>query len=337
MRVPPTWVRRPLSLLAVGALALAATTLPLLLLAAAAASLVVPGRWRPLRLLLFALVYLVLEVAGLAVAFVLWVASGLGWRLHSPAFTAAHYRVLRVLLACVDALARRTFGVDVVTDGQGWSPLDDGVPGSSRAMVVLSRHAGPGDSFLLVRTLLDRDHLRRPRIVLTDTLQLDPLVDVYLNRLPSAWIPSQPGADVAASIGRLAAGMGDEDALLIFPEGGNFTLARRARAIARLRSLGRTRQAEQADAMVNVLPPRPGGVQAALAAAPYADVVFVAHTGLERFSTPVDLWRGMPMDRELHLRWDFVAAGDVPRDSDAQVEWLYARWAEMDAWIGSHR
>ncbi len=336
MRVPPTWVRRPLSLLVVAALALAATTLPLLLLGAAAASLVLPGRWRPLRLLLFALVYLVLEVAGLAVAFVLWVASGFGWRLRSDAFAAAHYRVLRVLLACVDALARRTFGVEIVTDGQGWSPLDDGVPGSSRAMVVLSRHAGPGDAFLLVRTLLDRDHLRRPRIVLTDTLQLDPLVDVYLNRLPSVWIPSRPGSDVAASIGRLATDMGEEDALLIFPEGGNFTAHRRARAIATLRSLGRTRQADQADAMVNVLPPRPGGVQAALAAAPDADVVFVAHTGLERFSTPLDLWRGMPMDQVLHLRWDLVAAEDVPREPDAQVEWLYARWAEIDAWIGRH-
>lgn len=336
MRVPPRWVRRPLSLLLVAALALAATTLPLLLLGAAALSLVVPGRWRPLRLLTFFLVYLVLEVAGLAALLVLWVASGFGWRLRSEPFQRAHYRLLRVLLATVDATARLVFKVDVVTDGEGWSPLDDGVPGSTNAMVVLSRHAGPGDSFLLVRTLLDRDHLRRPRIVLKDTLQLDPLVDVVLNRLPSAWIPSRPapGEDVAASVGRLAAGMGEEDALLIFPEGGNFTAERRTRAIAKLRSLGRHGQAERAEAMPNVLPPRPGGVQAALAAAPHADVVFVAHTGLERFSTPLDLWRGLPMDQVLHLRWELVPAAEVPRDPEQQVDWLYAHWAELDAWIG---
>lgn len=330
-------MRRPLSLLLVGALALAATTLPLLVVVAAVVSLGVPGRWRPLRLLLFALVYLVLEVAGLAVALVLWLTSGLGCKVRSPAFVGAHYQVLRVLLAAVDWTARLLFRFDVETDGEGWSPLDDGIAGSPNAMIVLCRHAGPGDAFLLVRTLLNRDHLRRPRIVLKDTLQLDPLVDVYLNRLPSAWIPSDPapGQDLAAAVGRLAGGMGDEDALLIFPEGGNFSPQRRVRAIDKLRSLGRHGQALRAESMPNVLPPRPGGVQAALAAAPYADVVFVAHTGLERFSTPMDLWRGLPMDTVLHLRWDFVAAADVPRDPDAQMEWLYDRWAHIDAWIGA--
>ena len=337
MNVPPRWVRLPLSLVLLAALAVAATTLPLLVVVAAVLSLGVPGRWRPLRLLLFALAYLVLEVVGLAVALLLWLASGLGAKVRSPAFQGAHYRVLRLLLAALDATARLLFRVDLETDGEGWSPLDDGVAGSPNAMIVLCRHAGPGDSFLLVRTLLDRDHRRRTRIVLRDTLQLDPLVDVYLNRLPSAWIPSRPapGQDVASAVGRLAAGMGDEDALLIFPEGANFSAQRRLRAIDKLRSLGRHGQARRAEAMPHVLPPRPGGVQAALAAAPYADVVFVAHTGLERFSTPMDLWRGLPMDTVLHLRWDFVAAADVPRDPDEQVEWLYDRWAQVDAWIGA--
>ena len=337
MRVPPWWVRRPLSLLAVGALVVGVTFLPVLVLLAAALSPVVPGRWRPLRLLAFFLVYLALEVVGLAAALALWVASGFGWRLRSPAFENAHYRLLRVVLSVVDKAARVIFRVDAETDDEGWSPLDDGVPGSTNAMVVLSRHAGPGDSFLLVRTLLDRDHLRRPRIVLRDTLQLDPLVDVLLHRLPVAWVPARPspGEDVAAAIGRLAAGMGDEDALLIFPEGGNFTAARRTRAIAKLRSLGRRTQAERAEAMPYVLPPRPGGVQAALAGAPFADVVFVAHTGLEHLDSPAAVWRELPMDQVLRLRWDVVPAGDVPRESEAQVDWLYEHWAVIDAWVGA--
>ena len=65
--------------------------------------------------------------------------------------------------------------------------------------------------------------------------------------------------------------------------------------------------------MRRVLPPRPGGVAAALTAAPHADVVFVAHTGLEHLSTVRDLWRGLPMDKTLHLRWWFVPAAEVPR------------------------
>lgn len=333
--LPSRWVRRPLSLLVVTGLVVAASALPLLLILATVASVFVPGRWRPLRLLAFALTYLALEVVGLAVGFVLWVASGFGWAMQRPALQRAHYSVLRALLATVDAVARRVFRVRIETDGTGWSPLDDGVPGSTNAMIVLSRHAGPGDSFLLVRRLLDRDHLRRPRIVLRSALQLDPLLDVYLNRLPSAWIPSRPGssAEVIGSISRLASGMGDQDAILIFPEGGNFTPARRTRAIAKLRTEGRDVAAARADAMPNVLPPRPGGVQAALSAAPGADVLFVAHTGLESFSTLREVWTGLPMDTTLHLRWDFVPAAQVPRDPDEQVDWLYARWADLDAWI----
>jgi 1-acyl-sn-glycerol-3-phosphate acyltransferase len=333
--LPPTWVRRPLSLLAVVGLAFAATLLPLLVLLAIGLSIVLPGRWRALRLLTFALVYLLLEVVGLAIALVLWVASGFGWKLRSPAFQRAHYAVLHGLLKEVLLTARVLFHLEIDTDGVSWSPLDDGVPGSTNAMVVLSRHAGPGDSLLMVRTLMDRDHLRRPRIVLKDTLQWDPLLDVYLNRLPNAFMTSGR-RDMAQRVAELAAGLGEEDALLIFPEGGNFTEGRRRKAIDRLRGKGMLDQAARAEQMRHVLPPRPGGVAAALAAAPHADVVFVAHTGLEHLSTPADLWDGLPMDTTVRLRWWFVPAAEVPQDRAEQEGWLYERWAELDAWVASH-
>lgn len=85
--------------------------------------------------------------------------------------------------------------------------------------------------------------------------------------------------------------------------------------------------------MPHVLPPRPGGVQAALAAAPHADVVFVAHTGLEHLATVADIWRELPADKTLHLRWWFISATDVPVGREAQIGWLYERWADIDAWI----
>jgi len=334
--LPPTWVRRPFALLVIVGLFAVVTLLPLLVLLAIGLSAIVPGRWRVLRLLAFAFVYLLLEVAGIAVAFVLWVVSGFGWKLRSPLFQRAHYAVLHGLLKEVLLTARVLFHLEIVDDDVSWSPLDDGVPGSTNAMVVLSRHAGPGDSLLLVRTLMDRDHLRRPRIVLKDTLQWDPLLDVYLNRLPNAFLTSG-GKDMTRRVAALAEGLGDEDALLIFPEGGNFTPGRRRKAIDRLRGKGMLEQAERAEEMRNVLPPRPGGVAAALAAAPHADVVFVAHTGLEHLSTAADLWDGLPMDSTVRLRWWFVPAGEVPREPEAQEEWLYERWAELDRWIAAHQ
>jgi 1-acyl-sn-glycerol-3-phosphate acyltransferase len=337
MRVPPTWVRRPPALLVIVALAVVAVVLlPVLLLGAVVAALLLPrSRQRLLRLFLFGLVYLLVECVGLLTALVLWVASGFGWRLRSPAFQRAHYAVLRLVLGRVLAAARRLFRLEIVTDGLGWSPLDDGVPGSTNAMVVLSRHAGPGDSLLLVRTLMDRDHLRRPRIVLKDALQLDPMLDVYLNRLPNAFLTSGR-SDAAASIARLAGDLGEEDALLIFPEGANFTAHRRSRVIAKLRGKAMHEQAERAEGLQHVLPPRTAGVAAALQAAPHADVVFVAHTGLEHLSTAADLWNGLPMDISVRMRWDFVPAADVPRDPEEQADWLFDRWADIDRWIAGH-
>jgi len=325
-------VRRPVSLVVVLGLALAAALLPLLVVVAVALSIVLPGRWRVLRLLGFALVYLLIETVGLAVAFALWLATGLGRWLRADWSVRAHYAALRLVLLGLVGSARLLFGLRVVDDEVGWSPLDDGVPGSENAMLVLSRHAGPGDSLLLVHTLLGRDHDRRPRIVLKDLLQLDPLLDVYLNRLPNAFLAA--GADDSTDrIARLAQGLGDEDALLIFPEGGNFSEGRRRRAIDRLRMKGMASQAAAAERMRHMLPPRPGGVAAALAAAPHADVVLVAHTGLEHLSTAADLWDGLPMDSTVRMRWWFVPATDVPHAPDDVERWLYACWADLDRWV----
>ena len=337
MRLPPRWVRRPLAAGLIVGLVVAAFALPLLVFLAAVASPALPGHWRPLRLLAFALVYLTLECLGLVAAVALWVASGFGWKLRSPRFQRLHYAVIRFLLAEVMAAARVLFKLEVVTDGVSWSPLDDGVPGSTNAMVVLSRHAGPGDSFLLVRTLMNRDHLRRPRIVLKDTLQLDPLIDVYLNRLPNRFISPAGGADAVAGIAELAADLGEQDALLIFPEGGNFTPKRRERAIEKLRRLGLERMAQRAERMQNVLAPRPGGFLAALDAAPEADVVLVAHTGLDHLLTVTDIWRELPMDKQLIMRWWRVPRSEIPDGRDERIDWLFSRWEEIDRWVDEHR
>ncbi len=336
MRIAPTWVRRPFTVAVVLGLSLLLSLAPLLLLVGALVSPLLPGRWRPLRLLAFLLVYLAIEVVALVVAFALWYASGFGWQLGSPSYQAAHYWVLRRVLHTAVVAARWLFRLRIRTDGLGWSPLDDGVPGSENAMLVLSRHAGAGDSLLLVETLMNRDHRRRPRIVLKDALQLDPVVDVYLNRLPSAFLRTG-GPGLTDQVAGLARSLGNEDALLIFPEGGNFTAGRRQKAIESLRRKGLETEAGRAEQMQNVLPPRPGGVVAALAAAPHADVVFVAHTGLEHLSSARDVWRGLPMDADVLMRWDFVPAAEVPSGREAQTAWLFERWAEMDRWVAAHR
>lgn len=338
MRLPPRPVRRLLDPLLLLLLLAVVVLLPVLVIVAAVASVRLPGRWRGLRILTLVTVWVMVEWVGLLVAFLLWVVSGFGWKLRSRSFERAHYWLLRVGLSVIVRTATWVMRLELLTDQGSWSPLDDGVPGSTNAMVVLSRHAGPGDSVLLVHTLMNADHLREPRIVLKADLQADPLVDIYLNRLHARFIRPDPGPTEhpEQAVAELASGLGPSDALLIFPEGGNYTARRRSRAIAKLRGKAMHREADRAERMRNLLPPRPGGVRSALSAAPHADVVFVAHTGLDHLVTIGDIWRELPQDKVLRLRWSFVEAADVPREEQAQVDWLYGWWEDMDAWIASH-
>jgi 1-acyl-sn-glycerol-3-phosphate acyltransferase len=306
-----------------------AAALPLWFIGAAFASRYVPGRWRPLRVAWFLFVYLALEALMLVILFGLWIGSGFGWRLRTPSLRSAHYRLAGWWLRRVMGSARRTLDLNV----QSENTIEDR---RARPLLVFSRHAGPGDSFLLIDGLLNRAE-HRPRVVLKDLLRLDPCVDVLLSRLPNRFIPShgRAGDAVVASIAELAATMDQRDALVIFPEGGNFTPSRRERSIEKLEEIGRPGLAEQAREMRHVLPPKPTGALNAIDAARGADVVFVGHVGLEQLSSVRDLWRGIPMDSQVLSRLWVVPAEDVP-PAEAREQWLYDHWRIMDEWIDEH-
>ena len=180
----------------------------------------------------------------------------------------------------------------------------------ARPVIVLSRHAGPGDSFLLVHQLLSV-YGRRPRIVMKASLQFDPSLDVMANRLPNVFVSHRQAGEriFTDQIDRLASGLDQAGALVIFPEGGNWTPGRWHRGIRRLEQLGRGDLADRARSMPNLLPPRAGGALAAIAACPAADVIFVAHAGLDRLVSVADIWRSLPMDQVVHAKWWRVPAG----------------------------
>jgi 1-acyl-sn-glycerol-3-phosphate acyltransferase len=336
--LPPRILRRLLiaPLLPVATVALIAS-LPLLLIVAAALSPRLPGRWRGLRLLWFALVWLSLESVALLACLWLWVASGFGGRLRSETYQERHYALMRWFLATLFGVATQVFRLKVEIEEPELTAAESAAR-LTRPVIVLSRHAGPGDSFLLVHHLLSR-YRRRPRIVMKAMLQLDPGLDVVINRLPNAFVRAGRGAGVIREIERLAGGLGPTGALVIFPEGGNYTPRRRLRAIELLERRHLLEEAAQARKMQHLMAPRPGGALAAIAAAPEADVIFVAHTGLEDVITVGDVWRALPMEQALKARWWRVPAAEVPRRlaQQDQVRWLYDWWARIDAWIAENR
>jgi 1-acyl-sn-glycerol-3-phosphate acyltransferase len=300
------------------------------------------GRWRATRIGAFALLYLVVDVSGVAVATAHWLRRLLRASARRGGAGAggevAAYAELAVLLGVLYRAATRAFGLDLhITPPLGPLPpagrSESGDGG--RPLLVLARHAGPGDSFLVVHSLLAGAGLR-PHIVLKRLLRLDPCLDILLSRVPHCFVPAPRGQRTEQGVAALAAGMGPGDALVLFPEGGNFTARRHRRAIGALRRLGREREAAQAEAMPHVLAPHTAGVLAVLKAAPTADVVFVAHTGLDRITSVRSGWAALPLRERVEAHWWQVPAARIPAGDEARSDWLFTHWARMDAWIAGH-
>jgi predicted acylesterase/phospholipase RssA/1-acyl-sn-glycerol-3-phosphate acyltransferase len=341
--LPPRLVRRlvvaPMVICFALALIVLSPLLAVLALLFGLAGLLRAGRMRNLRLVSFAVVWVTAELVALVLLLGLWIVSGFGGRLQTEPYQSRHYRVVRWFLDALYRGAERTYGLRVEIDEPELTG-EELVARATRPIIVLSRHAGPGDSILLVHQLLSV-YGRRPRIVMKATLQFDPSLDVLGNRLPNVFVkPRQTGESIfTEQIERLARGLDREGALVIFPEGANWTPIRWRRGIRRLEHAGRRDLADRAREMPNLLPPRPGGTLAAIAACPDADVIFVAHVGLDTILSIGDVWRRFPVDQVIRARWWRVPFDRVPREADheEQLQWLYGWWERIDSWITANR
>ncbi|HYR62628.1 MAG TPA: 1-acyl-sn-glycerol-3-phosphate acyltransferase, partial [Actinomycetota bacterium] len=258
IRVPPRLVRRIVLAPVVACCALLLLVIsPVLFVLAAIVDVFAGGR-RTMRFVAFGVVYCAYEVAGIVAVFWLWLASGAGARIRSEACQERHYRLMAWWLRGLQSIGTRLFHIEVV--------IEDRPPPERGPILVFSRHAGAGNSLMLVATLM-LEYGRHPRIIMLEKLQWEPLFDVLLNRLPNRFIRhGAAGRDAQiAAIGALATGLGDRDAFVLFPEGHDFKPALRERAIAHLRKQGHHESAARAERLANVLPPRHGGVMAAIA------------------------------------------------------------------------
>jgi 1-acyl-sn-glycerol-3-phosphate acyltransferase len=338
--LPPRPVRRlllaPLTIVIAVALVVLSPLLALVAVVFGLVKLSRPGRMRGLRVLWFTVVWLTAETMALFSCLALWVASGFGGRLRTEPYASRHYAVMRWFIGLIYRVGTSAFGVTVEVEEPELTP-EERLARLAGPVIVLSRHAGPGDSFLLVHQLLNV-YGRRPRLVMKAMLQIDPSMDVVFNRLPNVFISRRKAGEglFVEEISRLASGLDQDGALVIFPEGGNWSPGRWQRGIQRLQRKGRADLAARASEMPNVLPPRTGGVLAAIEAAPTADVIFVAHAGLDTLVSIGDIWRELPMNQAVRAKWWRVPADMVPRTAgrEAQVKWLYDWWQLIDGWIG---
>lgn len=332
MRLPPAIVRRavldpmwvPLAL----GLALVLTAF------AAITTLVAPlsRRRRLPRLSLFGALYLTVNASLVLCCAACWLRYPLAGRRDQARWSGLHVVLLGRALSMLIAAARPLLGFRVEVQEPPDSRLITGRP-----LLLLARHGGPGDSFALVHLLMSR-YRRRPAIVLKDTLRWDPGLDVLLGRLPSCFIGRTDRHKAPERLAALAQTMRSDDAILLFPEGGNWTPGRHSRTIARLLHAGRHRAAADAAENRNVLPPQPTGMLACMSGRPDLTIAVVAHTGLEDLVSPVLIWRALPVaGRPMIVRWWLQSARNLPGTEDGRRGWLRLQWALVDSWIDARK
>ena len=279
-------------------------TVPIWLPVAALFDMALGRRLATVRALTFATAYACAEVAGLSRAML----AG-----QDP---EANYALQRAWALGLWDVAVGLYQMDVHLDGE-----DLASPGP---VLLLPRHSSLADTLLPV-TLFGPARMR-PRYVLKKELLWDPCLDVVGNRVPNAFVQRSGDTENAlAGVAALAKDMGQQDAIVLYPEGTRFSPERQARALARLNPERRERCA----AWRHVLPPHHGGVYAALEIRKM-DVVFCAHRGLEPSANALALLNGSMIGQRIDVSLWRVSASQIPAGRAEQALWLDAMWEQME-------
>ena len=299
------------------------------IIAVAAVVDVAKGRFRlpTIRVALFLLQYGVHDSIEILLAPVYWMLAGFGTRLDSPTSIARHERLQHW---SIDVLARRAqhvLGLRLDIDADSTAALTPG------PVIVLCRHVNIVDASL--PSLLYQRLGYRTRGVIMAELLADPGFDLIYSRTGSVFIPRDNGSEAIAKVETLGQRLDSATAIVIFPEGRLFRPDRLDRASTRLAHENPERAARLAS-LRHVLPPRPGGVLALIDTID-ADVVVVAHAGLDQFASFAALARAVPLREPISVTAWRIPRGQLPTDDGARVAWLDSQWLRVDQWVSSRQ
>lgn len=316
-----------------------AVTIPTMLVATsvgiASAPLVVPLavagdviRRRPrlpmLRAYGFLAQYLFNDSAEILLAGPLWVWARLGTKLDTEPSRRRHERLQAWSIRILAKRAEQLLGISVVCDSDSEAALGPG------PAIVLCRHVNVFDASL--PSLLYQRIGCHTRGVIMAELLADPGFDLLYQQTGSVFI-ARDGTDTALqNIRSVDVGLDERTVAVIFPEGRLFRPDALERAMVRLLERSPERAA-RLSSLCHLLPPRPAGFLGLREAAPSADVVVVNHVGFDNVPALADLARGAPLDVEIQVGIQRFAREDIPSCADERIEWLDARWVEMDQWV----
>lgn len=237
-------------------------------------------------------------------------------------------QLMREFLVFAYAAVRKILDVEVVLEAGSVRP--DDLP-RDEPVIVLSRHCGPGDS-VLVAWLVAIEYQLQVRIVLKAALRCEPALDLVGDLGCLCFLGR--GDQARAQIRGVAESLVGGQAMLLFPEGANFSWPRWRDAVAQVRSTGGLQAARRAIRQSHTLPARSGGAAAAVEGAPRATVVVLAHNGFCADGRARPWWQ-LPIHRQLLVHTVAVPAVDLPPASQLGP-WLEETWTQVDRWVRTH-
>ena len=275
-------------------------------------------RFVALRLMMFLYAYLAIELIGLSLAAGIYLITPRNIERRQDLF-------FRLECWWGSALFRwlsRFLSLSVEIEGD-----EHVLPGH---VLVFIRHASIIDTAVPV-AFISNVHGLRLRYVFKRELLVDPCIDVAGHASPNYFIDR--GGSVTeelAGIRNLAVDLGGEGVLL-YPEGTRFTERKKRIALARLAKT-HPDLVPLAESFQHCLPPKPGGALSLLDAAPDADVLFVAHRGLEGLAEVGDLLSGSVVGKRIQVKMWRVPATEIPK-GDARRRWLFDAWKRVDDFV----
>ena len=322
------WKRRSLTIpLMLGATIVGLLASPAIIAVAAVVDLA-RRRFRmpTVRMTLFLLQYAINDSVEIILAPVYWTMAGLGTRLDQPASIDRHQRLQAWSIDVLARRAERLLGLRLDIDPASTDAL------TPAPVIVLCRHVNIVDASLPT-LLYQRLGHRTPGVIMAELLA-DPGFDLIYSRTGSVFIPRDNGPEARATVRGLGLSVDATTAVVIFPEGRLFRPDRLERALARLAHDNPDRAA-RLESLTHVLPPRPGGVLALLNTVP-ADVVVIAHTGLDHYASFTELAKAVPLREPISVTAWRVPADQIPADDGERIAWLDQQWVLVDDWVARH-
>ncbi len=274
------------------------------------------------RTLLFFTYFFVVESLGLVIGLTHWISYKLNL-MDEAAYEMVSRKLQRwwargVFWGCI-----RIYSMDLSIEGL--EILEDPQPA-----VVLSRHASTLDTMVPLAIVRQ---LKMFRYVIKSELLNVPALDIIGQRFPNLFVV-RGGKNPEAEINKVLAlsqDMETNSALVMYPEGTRFSTEKRQRLLEKFEN--DPGQLAVTQSLQHTLPPLREGSIRLLEFATGADVVFIAHRGIDAGRSMASLISGAFTHVHLEIKiWRFRAS-EVPRDTERIHEFLIENWQRIDRFV----